>query len=165
MNINHSYTNAEVSINELICDLELDSIINAINKCVGVSMFSGLIKDMAIRTKGRLGKERLLATTELKETFHKMINCFPPDLIEKHHLHLSVDLEKSNERHLREHYPDHIHRQILDLPSNNEIEQLWKTKRQERKALQEQIVSGAVSLKRKGVNGDVVELICKKMKH
>ena len=121
-------------------------------------MFSDLIKDMAIKTKSRnTRKEKLKATKELKETFRNMINCFPPDLLQKHHLRLNAEFHKK-------HNLKTIPKRINDLPSNDEIEQLWKTKRQERKALQEQVIAGGSSLKRNGLNGDVVEHICKKLK-
>ena len=155
MNFNYSYNSEEDSIIELICDLEIDSIINSINNEVGCSMFSDLIKDMATKTKGSRRKDKLKATKELKETFRKMIKCFPPDLLEKHHIRLNADVHK--EYHS-------IPKEILDLPSNDEIEQLWKSKRQERKVLQEQVVAGGSSPKRNGLNGDIIEHICKKIK-
>ena len=155
MNLNYSYKSDEDSVIELICDSEVNSFINAINNDFGCGMFSGLIKDMAIKKKGSHRKDKLKATKELKETFRKMINCFPPDLLEKHHLNFNAEVHK--EYHS-------IPQQIKDLPSNDEIEQLWKSKRQERKALQAQVIATGSSLKRNGLNRDVVENICKKIK-
>ena len=112
---------------------------------------------MAINTKRNGRKKKIKATEELKETFCNMLNCFPPDLLQKHHLRLNAEVRK-------EYYLKTIPKHINDLPTNEEIEQLWKTKRQERKTLQEQVVAGGSSLKRNGLNGDVVEHICKKLK-
>ena len=69
MNFNYSYNSEENSVIELICDLEVNSIINAINNDFRCSMFSDLIKDMAIKTKSSRRKDKLKATKELKETF------------------------------------------------------------------------------------------------
>ena len=147
MNFNYSYNDEKDSVIELICDLEINSIINAINKDFGCSMFSDLIKDMATNTKTYIGKEKLKATKELNETFRNMINGFPPDILEKHHLRLNAKYLIRVEEDSRECDPNHIRKKILNLPSNDEIEDLWKTKRQVRKALQEQVVAGGMSLK------------------
>lgn len=165
MNFNYSYNKSkEDSIIELICDLEINSIINAINNDFGCSMFTELIKDMSRKSRDSRGKEKLRATKELKETFRKMLNCFPPQLLEKHHLRFNADYAVRHDDYISERY--HTKKKIYpDLPSNEEIERIWKTKRKERKELQEQVVAGGSSLKRNGLNGDVVEHICKKLKN
>lgn len=169
MNFNYSYNNEDadpdlvLNIIDEICDTEVTSIINAINNDFGCSIFSGLIKDMAKKTKDSRGKEKLRATEELKETFRKMINCFPPELLEKHHLRWNADLTLRHDEYVTERY--HTPRKLYDLPSNDEIERLWKIKRQERKALQEQVVASGSSLKRRGLDIDVVETICKKLRN
>jgi hypothetical protein len=157
MNFNYSYNSEEDSVVDLICDMEVNHVINAINNDFGCSMFSDLIKDMAVKTCSGYRKEKLKATKELKETFRKMIKCFPPDLLEKHHLRLNAEVHK--EYNLRQ-----IPKHISELPSDEDIEHLWKTKRQERRRLQQQVIAGGSSLKRKGLNSDVVEHICKKLK-
>ena len=165
MDLNYTYKSDPESIIELICDMEINQIINSVNEELGCSLFAKLIKDMAKVSKDRRGNEKLKATNELKETFRKMLHCFPPELLEKHNVQVNVEFQIHNEIHMRERYPDHVHKKILTLPSNEEIEQLWKTKRQERRELQEQIIAGGSSLKRKELNGDVVEKICKKLKN
>jgi len=162
MNFNYSYLSEEDSVIELICDMEINSIINAINNDFGCSMFSNLIKDMARKTKDNRGKEKLRATKELRETFRKMINCFPPDLLEKHNLHLNAEYAIRADDYISERH--HTHKKIIELPSNDEIERMWKKKRKERKILQDEVIAGGSSLKRAGLNSDVVENICKKLK-
>lgn len=169
MNFNYSYNSEEFSVIdkefsvvELICNEEIDSIINAIKNDFGCSIFSDLIKDMAIQSKNTRGQEKFKATNELKDTFRKMINCFPPDILEKHHLRINAEYATRHDDFISERY--HTKKKLISLPSNDEIQKLWLTKRQERKKLQDQIIAGGSSLKRGGLNSDVVENICKKLK-
>lgn len=164
MNFNYSYNIGDDNIIDFICNEEIDEFINAINQNTGYCMFTELIRDMAIKTKRTHGKQKLKATQELKETFRNMIKCFPPDLLEKHHLQLMAECKFTSEEHLRNRYPERRQKLLPKLPSNEEIEDLWKVKRKERKNFQEQIISCGSSLKKIGLNRDLVEIICKKLK-
>jgi len=116
-------------------------------------------------------------TKELKKIMKKIIKCFPEEYLAKHAV--AIDSES---KHIEYHRLFPLKKRIInddfdkylekgDIKrrklcegklSNKDIYNLWKLKRKEK---QQQLIASTVSLKRKGLPVELVELINKKLKY
>lgn len=148
MDLAYTHTHSRESIVDYICDTEVDNIINSINNGSCCSVFNDMLKEFS-RFRPSSTTHKLKASPELKDIFKKMIQCFPDKILEKHHLRENAEYTTDSKYH----HPI----------SNDDIHHIWVEKRKKRK-LQEQIITTSNCLKRHGLNNDVIEIICKKIK-
>jgi hypothetical protein len=145
---------------EYINSCELKEFVQVIEKHMSNTSLGDLILSACVKAK-----KGLRPTNELKDKMNSFVRSFPEELLAKEGLKAEANSETDYNNHLIEHDSIIAKKNMFKGPTNDEIYELWKKKRKDRKLKQDRITNGSVCLKRKGLPIDLVsEHIIKKMK-
>ena len=146
---------------EYINDFELDTFVTVIKQSMAYTSLGELILSTCKKSKNG----RYKPTNDLKKIMDSFVRSFPEEQLAREGLECDARTETDFNDKMLEREPLIANKSMFKGPSNKEIEELWKKKRQERKDKQDSMISGSICLKRKGLPIDVVtEHINKRLK-
>jgi hypothetical protein len=143
MDLAITYRDSKESLIDYAVMFDMHDFVHSVMKGMKHSALGEVVEDYALKRNGKYK-----AKAEFKPIFKKILQCFPDEVLEKHHLHQNARVADNKP---------------TNLLSNNEIHDLWKTKRTEKKR-RDQVLTGIACMKRKNLNRDTIENIAKRMK-